>query len=197
MIKCVIFDIGGVIIDFDWRERLRKLIKRAGKKLNEVHFREGMLMGKYELGLIKVNYFEKELARYLGIKKSDIRWLEYYRKHARLNPDMIDVVTKLKEEGYIVAFISNTIIDEYEEAEKLLDFSLFDYRFASCYIKLRKPDPEIFKYALKKMKLKPSEAVFIDNQIENVLSARSVGIKSYWFRGIEGFTKQLSRWNIL
>ena len=72
-----------------------------------------------------------------------------------------------------------------------------DRVFASCYIKMRKPEARIYRYALKKMDTAPSEAVFIDNMEENVIGARKVGIKAIKFVGYEQLVKDLRKLKIM
>lgn len=196
MIKCAIFDIGGVVIDFDWEKRIEYLVSLSKKKKVEYKEVENLLLGKLELGLINLDTFQKEIANLLGIKKKEVKWVEYYKQTASVDPETIELVEGVHE-GCKTAFLSNIDASHYLEAKNLFDFELFDYKFASCYIHLRKPDPEIFRYALKKMKLKPKDAIFIDNQIENVVSARSIGIRSILFKDARTLCMELAKLNLL
>ena len=60
---------------------------------------------------------------------------------------------------------------------------------------MRKPDLSFYQYVLEETELTPEEAVFIDDKMENVLAARSLGIKSIVFDHNSTVTHTLS--NIL
>ena len=52
----------------------------------------------------------------------------------------------------------------------------------SCYEKLIKPDPALFKVILERYGLKPEECVFIDDNLPNVEAARNLGINAIHFK---------------
>ncbi len=60
---------------------------------------------------------------------------------------------------------------------------VFDYRFGSCFVRMRKPDLELYKYVLNAMDFEPEEVVFIDDRIENVYCANMVGMHAFKFNG--------------
>lgn len=196
MIKCLLFDIGGVLIDFDIETRFDYLSRLGGYKRSDRRWKAirkdiEELLYKMELGVIRLDGFVEKAAGLLDVRKSEIGWFDYYRQNAHGNLRMLALVRSLRGR-YTLAFLSNIDRSHYRYMRQLLNFRDFRYKFASCYMRMRKPDPEIFRETLKRMHLKSDEVIFIDNQIENVLSARSVGIKALWFRNIGGLRKQLS-----
>lgn len=94
---------------------------------------------------------------------------------------------------YKLALISNapsklirTILAE-NDLEKY-----FDVTIISSEVGMVKPSPEIFHMALKKLAVKPSEAVFIDDNIRHVTGADEVGIHAIEFRSAAQLRKALS-----
>jgi putative hydrolase of the HAD superfamily len=84
---------------------------------------------------------------------------------------------------YRVAFLSNSneihaevIPKKYGTLFRKDDRFIFSHRF-----KVAKPDPEIFRRALEVIGATPAQAVFVDDLLENVIAARSVGILSFQF----------------
>ena len=71
--------------------------------------------------------------------------------------------------------ISRKFASLFERDDRLI----FSHRF-----KTAKPDPEMFHRALEVIGALPSQAVFVDDLLENVLAARSVGITSYQFSDV-------------
>ncbi len=192
MIKAVLFDLGGVVVDFSnsgyYRYLSRKTGIRAGR-IRQVIERRRLVM--LEKDGMDIRTFEGQIAREVGISPGEVLWYEFYKKHASINIDVQEVVSMLHGD-YVTAFLSNIDKTRYFYTMKMLDLNLFDYRFASCYIKHRKPEPEVFRFALRKIGIRAEEAVFIDNMAENVDGARKVGMEAVHFVGRRMLDRQLA-----
>ncbi|MDE1828418.1 MAG: HAD family phosphatase [Candidatus Micrarchaeota archaeon] len=195
MIKCILFDLGGVLVEFSDEEYLGYLAKVSGNNKRKTEKMVEFWWRRLFLGMIHIKFFEQRIAKIFGIDKSQVQWVEFYEKRVRLNKDMITLAKKLRK-NYTVAFLSDIDFSRYDIALRLLDLKWFDYDFASCYIRKKKPDPEVYRYVLRKMKLRADEVVFIDNKWENVLGARSVGIKSLLFRNRKDLLARLKKLGI-
>ena len=68
--------------------------------------------------------------------------------------------------------------------------------FPSHEMNCIKPDPEIYKKALKRMKLKPEETVFIDDIKKFVKGAEKIGIKGIHFKNSKQLIKDLKKLNV-
>lgn len=197
MIKCIIFDIGGVIVDFynekDYYPYLSKISGISQKTIRKMV--EYDIRVEIDKGTTTQEVFDRRVAKQLGIKEKDVLWYEMYKKKAKLYKGTLKIIKRLYGK-YTLAYLSNTDRSRYTyTVEKLLKpfLHLFDYRIASCDIGMRKPGAEIYRYALRHMRIKSSQAVFIDNQIENVVAARKIGIKSIWFKNSRDLKKRLKR----
>ena len=76
---------------------------------------------------------------------------------------------------------------------KLLDGVRRERVFASCYLKMAKPDARIYRYVLNHTGVAAAEAVFIDDRIENVKGAKRVGIAALRFTGYDKLVSDLNR----
>ncbi len=181
MIRGVLFDLGGVVVDFSNDNYYKMLAEKSRSTPERVRaLIENKQLIMLEEGRLKTDEFERQIAGRLGIAAEEIRWYEFYKETVRMNSDVEALVGELRKE-YVTAFVSNIDRSRYSYTMKVLDLDLFDYRFASCNIGFRKPDRRILEFALRQMKLKPEEAVFIDNMPENVESARKMGINAFVF----------------
>ena len=181
MIRGVLFDLGGVVVDFSNDSYYKMLAEKSGSTPERIRaLIEARPLIMLEEGKFSINQFEQYIAKRLGIRRDEVGWYEFYKRAVRINDDVEALVGDLKKE-YITAFVSNIDKSRYKYTLKVLDLDLFDYRFASCNIGFRKPDRRIMEFALKRMKLKPEEAVFIDNMPENVESAKKMGISAFVF----------------
>ncbi len=180
-IKAVIFDIGGVITKFPDLEYLMYLSNLSGVGAAKIKKTIDALIPALEKGRMSSHEFESRVARKLKIQKKELEWYEYYVKYVTIDVDITDLIAQLHKD-YVTAYITNIDASKYVYFRKVLGRNLFDYRFASCDLHLRKPDPRIYRHVLYKMKQKPEETVFIDNQIENVRGAYKVGMNAILYK---------------
>ena len=96
---------------------------------------------------------------------------------------MDELIYKLKKDGYKIYLLSNISKHFAENSDRIELFKYFDGLVFSGAIGLIKPNKDIFEYILNKYNLLPSETVFIDDNKDNVDTAKSMGIKSLRFDG--------------
>ncbi len=193
MIKALIFDLGGVVIDFSNSMYYLHLSEASGIPVKRIKTAiEKKELGLLERGTINLNTFESKVAKSLGIRMKGVEWYSFYTRTVSIDPDVSDIINVLHKE-YITAFISNIDKSRYAYTMRILDLDLFDFRFASCYVGIRKPSPGIFRHALRTIGIKAEEAVFIDNQLENVEGAARLGIRSLHFTSRRKLDIQLSK----
>jgi epoxide hydrolase-like predicted phosphatase len=196
MIKAIIFDVGGVIVDFDndsdYYPYLSKVSGISKKRIKRMI--EGRLWELLDKDRISQRDFDRALSRRLGIAEKEILWYESYAKAGRVNPKVVSDIKKLSK-SYKVAYLSNVDLSRYTHTLRLLKpyKHLFNHEFASCYLHLRKPSVRIFERAVSKMHMKPSEVIFIDNTPENIAGARRAGLKGILFKNSRGMEVGLRR----
>lgn len=66
------------------------------------------------------------------------------------------------------------------------------WTFVSCHMGLRKPDLEIYLEAARRLKLDPSDCVFVDDRAKNVEAAMAVGMKGIVFRNAKQLEEELA-----
>lgn len=200
MAKLIIFDIGGVIIDFTNDKHYYPYLARvSGRSVRAVkRIIEGPMWAALDKDQLLQKDFDRRAARRLGIEQKELRWYEIYERYGRLDRGTLSIVRRLHR-NYKLAYLSNVDKSRYTWTLKLLKpyFGLFDYRFASCEIHLRKPTRLIYNYALRRARARASDALFIDNQIENVVGARRADIRSILFKNHTQLARDLRRFGVL
>ncbi|HXG58663.1 MAG TPA: HAD family phosphatase [Thermoanaerobaculia bacterium] len=113
-------------------------------------------------------------------------------------PGIEEVLERVREK-YRIAFLSNSNEVHAELIPKKFsvlfardDRFIFSHRF-----KVAKPDPEIFRRALEVIGSLPQHTVFVDDLVENVISARSIGIRAFQYRDSITLLRELEREGLL
>ncbi|MDX2195789.1 MAG: HAD family phosphatase [Cytophagales bacterium] len=185
-IKNIIFDLGGVIMDIDINSAFAKLAAISGMDLQDIRnmFFNNTQWQLHEIGKLT----DSELINYINTTLHiHIKEAEFYQiwnsilKH--IPGERIDLINKLSKK-YQIYILSNTNkahidhIDTYMNTHfgmKHLSM-LVTKAYYSYEIGKRKPNIDIYDYVLADAQLAPHETVFIDDSLENVLSAQKSGI---------------------
>ena len=94
---------------------------------------------------------------------------------------------KARFRGQLRVFVmSNMALDQWEHIRtKPVDWSIFDHIFLSGAVGERKPCLGFYQHVLKETNIDPSQMIFVDDKLENVESARSLGLHGVIFENIE------------
>ena len=184
MYKNIIFDFGGVMVDFDPKEYLvdrfcnaetEELVSQLTFESEEWKLLDAGLLSRYEANQRMLTH-AKEHDCVFEVQGVLDDWMHILRPRLR----MLELVRRLKNHGYCVYYLSNIPQDVLELLTERGVLAQFDGGVASCEVQVNKPDPQIYKALLKKYQLKASECVFIDDRLENVQAAFALG-----FAGIQ------------
>lgn len=186
MIKALIFDNNGVLTTTE-EEAYNELAKLSRQKKDLVIRLWKELAKGVDEGKTPVDEFLKSLAYCLGIEEkiSDVRKI-YYKQYVR-DDEMHEVVKKLSK-NYKVALLSNfgDAFDRFDKKWKSSE-TFGKNIFVSAKLKMRKPEQKAFLHVIKKLRLNPENTVFIDDRIENVKSAKRVGMEGIVFSDSKEF----------
>ncbi|MBI4423279.1 MAG: HAD family phosphatase [Elusimicrobia bacterium] len=199
MIKAVFFDIGNVLLRFNAADILREVSEeirrhplRVAKYLWSSRIGERIELGQVS-GRQLYALFRKEL-EYAGAYDRFRRlWCDHFTLERRSA-----ALLKRVARTHKVYLLSNTNRLHYEFIRKRYAFARHAHGAILSYrLRLRKPDPAIYRAALKTARVRPEEAVFIDDLPENVEAARRLGLHALQFRGAPELRLQLARLGVL
>lgn len=201
MIKCIMFDLSGVVTLADAKtddQQPLRLAAMANTKDMEKITEVSNIAKKMREGRISVYKFEEEVAAKLGLSRTSVHkeWEEFSKRYIRIDSKMVALLKELKKR-YTVALLSNMDRSRYAHFRKALNFSIFDYVFVACYIKKYKPGRDIYEYVLKKMHLKSNEVLFVDDRMHNIEGARAAGMNTIHFKGREDLINKLKGMHLL
>lgn len=197
-IKNIVFDFGGVLLDWNPRYFYRTFF--WDEKEMEA-FLANICTDEWNAEQDRGRSFSE------GIKLLQSQHPEY-RKAIQLFadkwedmlkseiPDSVELLRELKEKKYRIWGLTNWSAETIQIAYRKYDFfKLFDGIVVSGEEKLIKPDKRIYKVLLDRYKLNPEESVFIDDSPANIKSAQELGFNAILFENIVNVREQLS--NIL
>ncbi len=180
MIKAVLFDVDGVLVDSLTANRkfVNDLLKEQGKKeLNEKEFFAIRFMTiKQVIETFCPELKEKEINR---IRK---KWSYEYKNYLKLtvlNNGAKEILKELKEKVKL-GIITNRSKTSVLMHHKIINF--FDSIITSSDVKNPKPSPEGILKALKELKIKPEEAIFIGDAETDIKAGNSAGVKTLSYK---------------
>ena len=185
MIKTVIFDVGNVLVDFDWDGYIDKLFPKADKnfiaKINDAVW-GGERWQRLDAGDDPEEVF-KNIISHAPEYENELRIIfRRVGETLRKRPETPNWIKSLKEKGYKVLYLSNYSHYVMKANPEVLDFlPLMDGGVFSCDVKLVKPQREIYECIAEKYNLNPSECIFIDDLERNVKGAKDFGFEAIQF----------------
>ena len=200
-IKCVLFDIGGVLVDWHMSWITSEISKRF--EIDEALISNAFSKYLHELdsGKIKEKTFWDKIATdvdSISLKENtESLWNTYFRKNARINHEVINLANKIKENSYTMGIISNI---EKITHKVVVDWNVldnFEYKFMSYQIGISKPDPRIYEHVIEKLSFEPNQIIFIDDKKSNIDAAKSSGINAIHFTDFPLLKNLLSSFGLL
>lgn len=184
MIKNIIFDLGNVVFKWNQDEIVANFsdnLEEQEELKNKIFKSEEWL--KLDEGIIDYNtaieIFRKKTNETLGEKINYI--MNTWYKFMPINNEVIELIKKLKQEGYRIYILSNTHVSVYNYIKTLEIVKYIDGMIISSIEKLMKPNKEIYSRLIKEYKLIPQECFFIDDGEKNVKTAIECGMNGYVF----------------
>lgn len=197
MIKAVIFDLGGVIVNIKpFVDEVLTVFQPVNKDefWEEVNI-EAVSLCKGEISLLQ---FWRNVAQKRGKNIPDSVLKELWAIDSEsppcLNEGIPEIITSLKRK-HKLAIVSNTMREH--KIDKKGIFELFDVIILSHEVGLTKDDKAVFLLVADKLGVTPQECVFIDDIHQFVEVAHSVGMKGIFFENAEQLQSDLRKCGVI
>ena len=189
MIRNIIFDYGGVIIDIDYNKP-KEEFEKIGVRNFDAHFNQlnqTSLFSDFEKGLVTEQEFRSKLNQQLGMQLTDEQIDHCWNSMVLgIREEKIKLLSELYANNYKTFLLSNTNYIHLRFITKLLlrthgRFNIdqfFNKVYYSCSTGMRKPEKEIFQKVLYENDLKPAETIYIDDSPQHKEAAEMLGLKS-------------------
>lgn len=180
--KTFLFDIGRVLLDFDFESSLAQLLpdclSDANDRIRQVLAQKNDL----EKGILDPEQYANWALTILQSDAGIDRFYQAWRNIFTYNKPMWDCVKTIAAQHHDLILISNInaihcpwIFETYPE------FSLFQYRALSFQIGSLKPDPAIYRYAIDIFALNPNNTIYIDDLAENIAIGNALGFRCWQY----------------
>lgn len=192
MIRNVVFDVGSVLVDELGAKSQKHLTQQQIDNLQKIIFSkefEAVILGdmttaQYIEGLIKdFPQYEQEVHTILDFR--DQKSISMPKR-----PEMVDLLYRIRQNGYKVFFLSDMIDATYNYLRDILED--FDGGVFSYQEHVRKPNVKIFEILINRYNLDVAETIFFDDKPSNVDAAKSLGMQAVVFTNINDVLNALS-----
>jgi epoxide hydrolase-like predicted phosphatase len=188
VLKAVLFDLGGVVLDSPLHAIARFEVDRGLPDgfVNRVVVDTGEAgaWSRLERGMLDVEAFfepfERDCAE-AGQTLSARELFGYIAGGSGPRPVMLEAIRRIRERGLLTAALTNnwTSREQEEAGQDPANRQLtphFDAFIESSVVGLQKPDPRIYHYACEQVGVEPTEAAFLDDIGRNLKAARQLGM---------------------
>jgi putative hydrolase of the HAD superfamily len=153
---------------------------------------------EYDADILNAQTYWQTIARENNVSFTPGQMEQLTEQDARmwmnLNPAMLSWLPRIKQAGFRLGILSNMpagvlryMLPRFPWLQQL------DHLTWSCDVGLTKPDPAIYLHTVKKLKVAPERALFIDNLEKNTAGAEAVGLQAALFQNVEQLQSELER----
>ena len=196
MYKNIIFDFGGVVVDFNPRNFLmdRFMNKRAEEIVYEITFgsQEWQDLDRGTITRAAANRIMLENAAHVNRVFEVQTVIDEWATMLRTKKTTVKVMKELKAAGYRLYYLTNIPADIMDELRQRDWFALFDGGVASCDVHLCKPEPGIYTTLMQTCRLAYDESIFIDDSKINAQAAYNLGITGILYKNPKSMRRALN-----
>ncbi|MDR0657210.1 MAG: HAD family phosphatase [Treponema sp.] len=199
MIKCCIFDMGGVMVrDFNIFPELLPFLGFTVNSFAEIDKRLSGELLRHSRGEISEEEFWKLYTAITGrtLPPHDEALLGKFF-HPKIDEPTAELVGELKAAGMRVVAGTNVIDAHYRIHHTLGQYAVFDKVYASHLMGIAKPDPAFYEYILKAEGIQAADAFFTDDMAGNVSAASGAGLNAFVYTGAAALRERLRLTGVL
>jgi HAD superfamily hydrolase (TIGR01509 family) len=181
--KAVVFDLGKVLLDFDYRRAGSALCPHCSATEEEVTavLNQSALLYKYETGLMSSAEFFAEVKRAARYAHAMEHFEPLFANIFSPIPEMIDLQDRLRKRAVPTYIFSNTnelAVRHIRETYPF--FSGFDGYIYSFEHRSMKPDPAIYEVVERAAGWTGADLLYIDDRAENIAHGAARGWQTIW-----------------
>jgi len=194
MIRTIFFDIGGVLLSNAWdHEDRAQALQVFGLDAAEFESRHKSLVDAFEKDGLSLDEYLDRTVFYKQRPFTREAFTEYMHSRTKPKNDSIELARGIaRTTRYLMGIINN----ESKELNlaRIQNFGLkeiFKIFVSSCFVGLRKPEPEIYKLALELTQSEPEACCFIDDREANLKPPAALGMHTILMQNAEQLQREL------
>lgn len=184
-----IFDLGGVAVEWSNETTYKYIQEKYGIPAEDFRREAEKRMPRVQTGDESEAKWITDVFRHFGVQDSSDVWGTTFEA-ARYNEKVIEIVQRLRGNGYCVAALSNLEPSRARWLRRHDIDALFDTVVFSCEVGMRKPDLQpggerdlnVYILTLNRLGLEAGDCLFVDDNANCVAAAESAGLKGIRFR---------------
>lgn len=194
-IRWILFDYGGVLAEEGFHDTLAELSLRYGEAADTLPrlAMDAVYDSGYVTGKASEAAFWDLLRQRFPFFEPDAQMSEQILRRFTLRKPMLELVDKLRSLGYRTGILSDQTdwLAKLDQRDHFFDH--FDRIFNSYDMGKGKRDPTLFDEVMAALSIRPSQAIFIDDNLENVHRAASRGVCALHYEERRKLLQTLSR----
>jgi glucose-1-phosphatase len=199
MIEVLLFDLGGVLVEFSGVRDVAPLLRRQATETEILERWTSCPHTKaFGLGLLSRDEFAERFVRDWGVNLPPERFLEAFRSWSTsLLPGAEELLASLRPRFRLAALSNSNELHWERNTNDLGIDDLFDVAISSHQVGFCKPDPRIYRAALRRLDVSPDAVMFFDDAPANVVAASRLGMRAFQVNGVEGVRQRLRSEHVL
>ncbi len=197
-ITTLFWDVGGVLLANGWdRDTRRAAATRFGLDEAEFEQRHEALVSALETGKMSLDEYLERTVFCHRQSFSREQFKEFIYAQSQPKAESLALARELAGK-YVMATINNESLDlNSHRIDKFGLRDIFTAFFSSCFVRLRKPDPAIYRLALDVLQKNHEECCFIDDRPLNLEGARQAGIHVIRFQDANQLRRELAQLGVV
>ena len=197
-VDAVILDLGNVLVLHDNEQLFRTFGEYAGLSGDAVaRLVPSALWSSIHLGKLDEEGIRREICGALKVEMDRVEFERVWNSHFTVNQSILPWVESLLGRVKLLLLSNTNAIHMRYLRGELPVLRRFDALVLSYELGLMKPDPAIYKEALRRAGSAPARTAFFDDLPEYVEAAKQVGIRAYVLQSVEQFASQLEALGLL
>ncbi len=195
MINTIIFDIGNVLLDFDYMKHFRRLFdEETAQTIANVSIRNLEVWLEMDRGVLSYDEAVNLVVQGAPHLENEIRMaIQALYENVDSYPYAVDWVKSLKEKGFRVYILSNFGEKPFASCKARMPFLQYvDGQLISYEVQKVKPSAAIYQILCDRFAIDPRQAIFIDDSTINIAGAKEFGLNTILFTGYDDAVAQLN-----
>ncbi len=194
--RLLLFDLDGVLVEYRRELRCQHLARAIGAdpaSVQQALFQSG-LENRSDRGELELDDYLDALRSQYGLQVPREAFIAARRASTRPRPEMVALCESLRRQAALAIFSNNGrwLVQNFARIAAPLAPLFASRILCSAELGLCKPDPQAYLACLQELGFQPGSTLFIDDNADNVVAARTVGLSALQFESVPALRSALA-----